>query len=227
MESVDILFIHRGNIIYGVVLGIVIYYLFSQNKMPLNKRMPKDLIRLKQTVSHFLERLIPWEKKEIELLSLNKTGVKSNSNKNAFESTGAFESIYQEPIFSYGYKEYPTKDHYAVLYAQTKTNELFYYEYPNEVEVQVNGVTLGRLIDGKLYGNDGSMLANFLDNAIESYTALVVGNKDVGHILRPGAYNNDVNPRALDLVDGNMTKEENVIFLAMIVWKIVKDNVKS
>lgn len=227
MEGVDILLVHRGNIFLWIILGIAIYYSISQVRIPLNKRMPKDLIRLKQAVSYLWESLIPWEKKEIELLSLNRTEKTTSSKKNGFESIGAFESIYQELIFSYGYKVYPTKGNYAVLYAQTKRDELFYYEYPNEIEVQLNGLTLGRLIDGKLYGNDGSMLANFLDNAIESYTAVVIGNKDLGHILRPGAYSNDVNPRALDLVEGEMTKEENAIFLAMVIWKIVKDNVKS
>lgn len=206
-----------------IVLMIALSYSATKVRLPLNKRMPKDLLRLKQLCSRFIERLIPWEKKEIELLSLNRIEEKINK-RNGFESTGAFASIYQEPLFSYGYKQYPTRDNYAVLYAQTKETELFYYEYPKEVEVQVNGVLLGRIIDGKLYGSDGRILANFLDNPAESYTTVVIGNKDVGHILAKDSYNNDVNPRALDLVSEDMTKEENTVFLAMVVWKIVKDN---
>lgn len=226
MAELELLFINTRSPIIWIILGLLIYYSTTQVRIPLNKRMPKDMLKLKGKVRHFLDSLIPWKREEIELLSLNRTGVK-NINKGGFESIGAFESIYQEPVFSYGYKEYPTKDYYAVIYAQTKDNELFYYEYPKETEVQVNGVTLGRLIDGKLYGNDGSMLANFLDNAIESYTAVVIGNKDVGHVLRKGAYNNDVNPRALDLVSNEMTREERIIFLAMVVHKLIKTNVTS
>jgi hypothetical protein len=226
MATLELLFINIRSPFVWIVLGLLIYYSTTQIRIPLNKRMPKDILRLKAKVSHFLDLLIPWKGEEIELLSLNRTDVK-DINKSGFESTGAFESIYQEPVFSYGYKEYPTKDYYAVLYAQTKDNELFYFEYPKETEVRVNGVTLGRLIDGKLYGNDGSMLANLLDNALESYTAVIIGNKDVGHILRKGAYNNDVNPRALDLVSNEMTREEHIIFLAMVVHKLVKTNVMN
>ncbi|MGK0388780.1 MAG: hypothetical protein ACI94Y_001512 [Maribacter sp.] len=224
MATLELLYISIRSPFVWIILGLLIYYSTTKIRIPLNKRMPKDMLRLKAKVSHFLDLLIPWKREEIELLSLNRTDVK-NINKGGFESTGAFESIYQEPVFSYGYKEYSTKDYYAVIYAQTKNDELFYYEYPKETEVQVNGVTLGRLIDGKLYGNDGSMLANFLDNALESYTAVIIGNKDVGHVLRKGSYNNDVNPRALDLVSDEMTREERIIFLAMIVHKLVKTNV--
>ncbi len=225
MVTPELLLINSRTLVLFMVLLVALYYTSSKVRIPLNKRMPKDMLRLKQIVNQFVSQLIPWEKNEIELLSLNKVNVKS-SQKNGFESTGAFASIYQEPLFSYGYREYPTKETYSVLYAQTKENELFFYEYPKEVEVLVNGAALGRLIDGKLYGTDGSMLANFLENNLESYTTVVIGNKDAGHILRKDGYNNDVNPRALDLVSNQMKGNENVIFLAMCIWKIVKENVR-
>ncbi len=194
-------------------------------RIPLKDQMPRDLLKLKKLASRFTERLIPWKKNEIEILSLNKIE-EQVKNKRGFESVGAFASIYQEPIFSYGYKVYPTKENVGVLYAQTEGNELFYYEYPKEIDVQVNGVALGKIMDGKLYGTDGSMLANFLENRLESYTAIIIGNKDAGHVLQKDGYNNDVNPRALDLVDNDLGLDESVIFLAMAIWKIVKDNVK-
>lgn len=226
MVITNILLFNSRTILLGLILLIAFYYSASKVRIPLNKRMPKDILRLKQLASRFIEKLIPWTKDEIELLSLNREDVRSTT-KNGFESTGAFTSIYQEPLFSYGIKKYPTRDKFSVLYAQTNTDELFYYEYPKEVEVQFNGVTLGRLIEGKLYGNDGSIIANYLENPIESYTTLVIGNKDVGHILSKDSYNNDVNPRALDLVSSALTKDEERIFIAMIIWRIVKDNVKA
>ncbi len=209
-----------------LLLFIIISY-SSQKviRIPLREQMPRDLLKLKQQASRFKSRLIPWKKEEMEILSLNKIE-EQISRKRGFISTGAFASIYQEPIFSYGYKAYPTHERMGVLYAQTEGNELFYYEYPGEVDVQVNGVILGKIMDGKLLGTDGRMLANYLENRLEGYTSIVIGNKDVGHILKKNGYNNDVNPRALDFVDVDLDLDESIIFLAMAIWKIVKENVK-
>lgn len=223
MVIVALAFINNPIFLFWVIIGLVVLYSSSQAVVPLNKRMPKDMLRLKAAASLFAERLIPWERKEIELLSLNTIEVQTNRRK-GFETTGAFTSIYHEPVFSYGYKKYKSRKHYAVMYARTQFNELFYYEYPNGVEVQMNGVVLGRMLEDKLYGTDGSLLGNFLDVPLEPHISIIIGNKDVGHLLERNAYGNDVNPRALDLVVPDLSIEESHIFLAMILWKIVREN---
>ncbi len=219
------LFLFRTWWIWLILFLLIYYSSQSVMRIPIKDRMPRDLLQLKKLVARFSGRLIPWKKEEIEILSLNKMD-EQVKRKRDFTSTGAFASIYQEPIFSYGYKLYGTRERTGVLYAQTEGNELFYYIYPNEVDVQVNGVALGKIIEGKLYGTDGRMLANFLENRMEYYTAIIINNKDAGHILQKNQYNNDVNPRALDLVDNELNLDESVIFLAMAIWKIVNDNVK-
>ncbi len=219
------LFFLRSWWLWFILILIITYSSQKVIRMPIKDQMPKDLLKLKKLTQRFTGRLIPWKKDEIEILSLNKIE-EQISRKRGFTSSGAFASIYQEPIFSYGYKVYPTKDQIGVLYAQTEGNELFFYEYPKEVDVQINGVALGKIMEGKLYGTDGSILANFLENRMEGYTSIVIGNKDAGHILQKNEFNNDVNPRALDSVENNLNLDESVIFLAMAIWRIVKENVK-
>ena len=188
--------------------------------------MAGDLQGLKQQTEHFRESLIPWEKAEIELLSLNKQDEKVQG-KGDREVTGTFVSIYQEPLFSYGYKVYTGDERHGVLYARTKGNEFFFREFPKEVDVQINGKIVGKIMDGKLFGTDGRMLANYLNSRLDKHTAIIINNKDVGHILNKDAYNNDVTPRALDLVDDYLDPDELRIFLAMTIWKVVEDNVDS
>jgi len=119
---------------------IMLFFLsFSATKvrLPLNKRMPKDMLKLRNLLSGFKSQLIPWKRNEIELLSLNRQDVKTEQKRD-FVSTGNFVSIYHEPIFSYGYKQYQARDKFGVLFAQTQKDELFFYEFPKEVEVQFN-----------------------------------------------------------------------------------------
>jgi hypothetical protein len=210
---------------FWLIIGLIIYYASQKKKVPAKDRMPADLQDLKRQAARFEAALIPWGKSEIELLSLNKAYEKVNKKKE-YEVTGAFVSIYQEPLFGYGYKLYTDDEGHGVLYACTKGNEFFFRIFPKEADVQINGNVLGKIMDGKLFGTDGRMLANFLNNRLEGYTSIIISNKDAGHILNRDSFNNDVNPRALDLVDTNLDADELRIFLAMTIWKVVRDNVQ-
>ncbi len=211
--------------IFWIILFFILSYSSSKVRIPIKQRMPKDLLRFKQLLAQYSEQLVPWNKEEIEKLSLNVEGQKT-IRKDGLESIGTFSSIYHEPMFSYGLRMYPARKRGGVLYAQAEQHELYFYILPQEVDVQVNGVVLGKIMDGKLYSTDGSMLANYLENTLEDYTAIIINSKDFGHVLRKGKNNNQVNPRALDLVEPKMNQEEKVIFMVMSIWKIVTENIK-
>jgi hypothetical protein len=215
-------------LILGIVLGIAALAILAKvfkNFQPGDKKINADVAQMRKEIEAMNLDLVPWDKDETELFSLNQI---SQSVKKGITTTakGVFTSIYQEPMLAYGFKKYVSPNLNAVLFAKTASHEYVYRIKKDSIQVTIDGKALGILKDdGVLYSTrKNKVLARIAQGSDELLLPMIVNNREVAHVVNP-AKADKINPRAFDLVDENMTKEEEEVFLALGVLEVVQRSI--
>lgn len=215
-------------LISGIVLGIAALSILARvfkNFQPGDKKINEDIAQMRQDIAKMNLDLVPWDKHETELFSLNQI---SQSIQKGITTTakGVFTSIYQEPMLAYAFKKYVSSGLNAVLFAKTSHHEYVYRIKKDTIQISIDGKALGILKDdGVLYSTrKNRVLAKVAQGSEELLLPMIVNNREVAHVVNP-AKADKINPRAFDLVDENMTKEEEEVFLALGVLEVVQRSI--
>ncbi len=202
----------------------VMFYLATRKSKPNKNKMSTDLLKLKADLSRFSGKMVKLAQEDIELLSLN---IEEKDGRLSRGQSGSFVSIYHEPVLGYSYKVYPANNQFAALWVTTAEDEFVYRITPDQTHIQVNGSDWGEIKDdGVFYRKDKGTKTQLIEKIGGGYTIVKIGDKVAGHVLSISSNNNDVNPRAFDLVDGHLSNEERQTFLALAFLLMVRQNVK-
>jgi hypothetical protein len=162
------------------------------------------------------EHLIPWNRQEMELLSLRQ----HHQVKKSFGHKlvrGVFQSIYHEPLVVYIQKMYRPEE--RVLLVRNSIHE-FAYVITKEVEVFINEEYFGKLDrQGKLWYNAKNVIAS-VDRGESPLLSVQVNNKMAGSIINESKKETK-NPRAFQYI-GPLDPIEEKVFLAISYFELIR-----
>jgi len=200
--------------------------LFSliKNYQPNESNVRKDVDRFRLTLAAQNEELVPWNREEMELLSLKEVEQKIKS-RGTKEVEGTMKSIYQEPMVRYIYKKYVQPNN-AVLIAKTSDREYIYRIRKKGIQIYLNNEPLGLLRkNGVLYDTKNQGIAQIKPNKEAYSTPILVNNQEKGNLLNPGQTEKEF-PRAFELLSPMQRKEENY-FLSLAILELAMRNVSE
>ena len=100
---------------------------------------------MRQIIKPYLPHLIPFvEEKELELMSL-KLEVKSQKKGLDKILNGTIQSIYNEPMVTFAYKDYIKGVREALLLCRTSHSELIFRIKKMDVDVYLNGTQVAMI----------------------------------------------------------------------------------
>jgi len=205
------------------ILALYFVYFALIHFQPGKGKIKNDLKKMKNEIAPFIEKLIPWNKEELELLS--STQVKQKVSKGIITTAeGVFNSIYHEPLIAYSYKKYISSKKDEVIYARTSNHEFVYRTKKGSTELFIDNQKVGVINDqGLLYGGRKKrLLARINKSENELELPIIIGDKERGTLMKPES--GSINPRAFQFV-GEMKKNEEAVFLSLAVLELVRDSV--
>ena len=215
---------------FGVVGGMANNSRFwVSNFNPNKKKIQDDLRTMKALMEPKLETIIPWTEEEKSLLSAEQIDVKKKK-KGTTVIEGTFISIYHEPMVTYIYKKYLNKKYEdAIIYARTSNRAFEYRVKKNDIAIRINNHDIGILKnDNKLYRKN-KIIASIGQNSQTNLTPILLHDKkgqikELGHIVKKPS-SDEVNKRALQLIDQQMNSNEEAIFLALVLLKMIHSSI--
>lgn len=213
-------------IILALALGFIVVQLvkffISINSSSGQRRRDVELLKLK--MQDMIKELVPMNNKELELLSVNQSGVTKTRGINSV-ITGAFTSVYHEPLLAYAYKSYNYPAENSVLLVSTSSDDYIYMSEGQTTQVFLNNSELGIIdSDGNMYDpRTKKLLARIEADQVLSSHPVKVGEKEVGEIVNL-RLNESPNPRAYQFLEPMDEREEN-IFKALTFLSLVEESV--
>ncbi len=202
----------------GLFLGLNIL----KNYKPGRKRIQADLKQMKAELQPLVSELVPWNKEELQQLSLNVIN-KTRKKGVVYNAKGVFTSIYHEPLIAWYYRKYVSSKEDSLLYVRTSNHEFVYRIKGDEAEILIDDRFIGKIDrDGKLYDyKKKHLLAQINKGSGQLALPVVVNEKPVGALTNLEKAPKKVNQRAMELV-ADMEPEEENLFLALSLLELVK-----
>ncbi len=183
-----------------------------------------DIAELKSKIATYIAGLVPMSDKELELLSINKTGTSVTRGLSTIKS-GAFTTIYHEPLLAYAYKKYKFPADKSLLLISSEEDDYIYMINKGKTEVFINNTQLGFVeSDGSLFDpKTNDLLAKIEANHLLSSHPVQIGEREVGEIVN-ARLNESPNPRAYQFLEP-MNEQESKIFKALTFLSLVEETV--
>jgi len=195
-----------------------------KNLQPSDQSVRQDVEKFRLQLSAKNEDLVPWNKEEMELLSLKEIEQRHN-RKGGKTIEGTMLSIYQEPMVQYVYKRYANAKN-AVLFAKTSNREYIYRIHKKGIQIYLNNEPLGVLKrDGILYSKSNRQIAQIKPDNDAFSTPILVNNSEKGSLVNPKRTDRE-NPRAFELI-APMKKQEEDYFLSLAVLELSMRNISK
>lgn len=206
----------------GFIIFQLIQFFITVNSSSGQRR--RDIEELKLKMSELVKELVPMSNKELELLSVNQSGVSTKRGINSVK-TGAFTSVYQEPLLAYAYKEYGYPAQKSILLVSTSEDDFIYMSEGQTTQVFLNNSELGMIdSDGNMYDpRTKTQLARIEADQVLSSHPVKIGDKEVGEIVNV-RLNESPNPRAYQFLEP-MDEREGQIFKALTFLSLVEESV--
>ncbi len=210
-------------------VGAIVYSLSRlwKNWAPGNKRIRKEVEKFRSKASQWLDKLVPWERSEMELFSLNNEILHKSS---AFgkRMEGIFKSIYHEPMFYYSYREYLARKRNAILYIRTSQHEFLYRIKKNRIGVFLNDEPLGWISRNRsaLYDRDEEQLLAEVHVEGNPYRPVLVEGREVAHLANPKRAER-INPRAFSLLDRDLSDQQEALLLCLSSFHLVEHQLEK
>ena len=184
----------------------------------------KDIAELKSKIATYISNLIPMSVNELELLSVNQSGTTTNRGIATIKS-GAFNTIYHEPLLAYAYKKYTYPADKSLLLISSEEDDFLYMINGSKTQVFVNNTELGFVeSDGSLYApKTNKLLAKIDANHLLSSHPVKIEGKEVGEIVN-ARLNESPNPRAYQFLEP-MNERETQIFKALTFLSLVEETI--
>ena len=206
----------------GFIIIQVIRFFLSINSSSGQKR--RDIEQLKLGMVEQVKELVPMSLTELELLSVNQSGVTTTRGLNSVK-TGSFTSVYHEPLITYAYKRYNYPTESTILLVSTASDDYIYKSEGNRTQVFLNNSEIG-IIDsnGNMYDpRTKKQLARIEADEVLSSHPVKIGEKEVGEIVNL-RLNESPNPRAYQFLEP-MDEHEEKIFKALTFLSLVEESV--
>lgn len=216
-------FITLAVIIIGMLLLTRIFADFN----PGNKRVQKDLDKMKADIDKAGFDLVPIDEGELELFSTNQ--IKQLLKKRIVTTaSGVFTTIYDEPVLAYSYKKYVSSGHNAILYVRTANHEYAYRIKKGTIRVVVDNAVVGTLKeDGVLYSAKNQKMLAKVNREQERQLPVLVNNKEAGNLAKRPKGSAKLNERAFEFVRDDLSKDERNIFLSLAALEMVMQQVEG
>ncbi|MCB0608239.1 MAG: hypothetical protein H6562_07310 [Lewinellaceae bacterium] len=205
-----------------ITLGVLwLVFTVMKHAAPSEKRMRAELAKMKTDMDAWAGDLVKIDKAELELFSL---GQVKKAAKKRFRSAvkGIYTTIFEEPVVAYSFKKFLGKN--GLLYARTATHEYGYWIKNNETQVLINGQIVGALRDdGGLYGARTKRLLAKLDKKGAVAFPVTVNQREVASMTKAQpADNKELTARAFQFVKDDLTEEEEVLLLSVVLPEIIQ-----
>ena len=203
--------------------GIYLLYYLLINFQPSQKTINKDLEILKAEIAPWIDQLVPWNKEELELLSLKQTN-HVFKKKIITRAKGVFTSIYHEPLIAYTYKRYVGGGLNAILYARTSHHEFNYRIRNKEVQLNIDGQLIGAIRKGGLLysARTDRLIGRLGENKEEGLLPVIIGNKELGSLALGQGEAMNTNDRAFQFLDEKISNEEEALLLSLSILEMVR-----
>ena len=193
----------------------VLYRLFAGVGInPGTKGTNRLVKQLRNGLKAAREKLVPWDKEMLSLLSLNKTEEKKSGRFGRPEQ-GTYQSIYQEPVVTYASQKVGKTD---IMLVQTKNKEFVFKRKGRETSIWVDGKPLGVYVEGVLMsaGKKSELLATLEKSKEDSDFHLDLDDNPAAALKNPEKAVGP-NPRAVTLLrDLDSVEEEKVLALTVL-----------
>ncbi len=197
---------------------ILDYLSFGKN------RVAKEKENLLELVHSMSSALIPWSRKDAELLSF---GVSDKKIYKGDSSKGIFISIYDEPIMAFATKEFNRAKLVKMVMAHTRNHKFFYMETPKSVQCYFNDQQIGFLKDDYLFYSMKKRLAGRINSGgHDSYSSVVYKDAELG-LINPLAFDSPFHKRVFELVNDKLTTEGEIILMCMTFYYLIDKLTKA
>lgn len=204
----------------GFIIAQLVDFFLSINSGSGQTR--RDVAELKSKIATYISSLVPMTHKELELLSINQTGVVANRGVSTIKS-GAFTTIYHEPLVAFAYKKYKYPADKSLLLVSTEEDDFIYMTKGTQTQVFVNNNELGMIDpDGTLYeSKTKKQLAHISADPVLSSHPVKIEGREVGEIVN-ARLNQSPNPRAYQFLE-EMNEREAQIFKALTFLSLIEE----
>ncbi len=205
----------------GFIISQVFGFMFSLQGT--KGKIRRDTNKLREELKAYLDKLVPLDSTELELLSLNQSDRTVSRGMNKVIK-GAFTSIYHEPLVAYAYKEYSAEAKKAVLLILTHDREFIYNIDGNTTELSINGQVYGTINNKGQLLRDQQLLGELkVEDGLE-LSPFKAKDKLVARVKNPERVDT-VNPRAFSILEP-MNEEEEEIFLSLSMLYLIQSSNK-
>ena len=206
----------------GFIVFQLVKFLLSINSSSAQRR--KDIEQLKLKMADRVKQLVPLNLSELELLSVNQSDVTTTRGFNS-EKSGAFTSIYHEPLLAYAYKRYQYPSNTSVLLVSTASDDFIYTSEGDSTQVYLNNNKLGVIdAEGNMFDPvSNKQLARIEADQVLSSHPVKIGEREVGEIVNV-RLNESPNPRAYQFLEP-MNEGEQQVFKALTFLSLVEETI--
>lgn len=205
---------------------------FLLNFAPSQKKIEADVTKIRALLAAQQQQLAPWKREELDLLSFEQTNFRTRKSKTEV-AQGVYNSIYHEPLFTYAYKRYISKNYgaNAIILALTSEKEFLYRIHKQQVTIYINNKLFGTVKPNyELYTPKQRLLARMIvDKGAGLFPVLVYQAKgklrELGNIVN-SKKSEQITPRALQLVEPTMNNTEEDIFRSLVIYEVIRQGVK-
>jgi len=206
----------------GVVFIIYMLYSFLSGTKPERREMQKDRVKLGDNIDLEIAQLVPVDAQELKVLArLPEMKVKSLSGKSIKE--GIYKTIYQEPLYSFVHKIYPSGNSLSIIKSSTEIYELL--KVGALTKVFINNALFGTINANSqfiLKGSDtpkGQLLKSRSTDLIK----IEVSDEIVAHLASEIEVDVSINDRVFSLFSKLDSKDEQV-FVSLVFHHLLANN---
>lgn len=198
---------------FGFILFQIYQFFFSIGGS--RSKIARDKKELGQLAEELTTNLPPLSTEELSLLSA-KLKYSRITKGMYYTEKGVLSSVYEEPMISYGYRNYGRGK--SVLVANTSDGKFEFEERKNGVLLKINGYVEGTISDlGVLNDAQGNKIADINFNANSDYRDVKIRERKVAELLDPENEDITENTRAfLELKD--LDEQEKNILVGLTIY---------
>jgi hypothetical protein len=197
---------------------ILDYFSFGKNRVAQEKE------NLTELVHNLSGDLIPWSKKDAELLSfgtIEKKIYKGDSAK------GIFVSIYDEPMMAFATKEFNRAKLTKMTIAHTKNHKFFYLDTPKAIQCYFNDQQIGFMKEDYMFYSMKKRLAGRINSGgHDSYSTVIYKDAELG-LINPLSFDSPFSKRVFDLINDKLTTEGEIILMCLTFYYLIDKLSKS
>ncbi len=207
-----------------LLVGVGFYFFARRypNTNPNENKIQKDLKEMRNTLESLSGgQLLQLQDKDYELLSTHRKNEKVKKGLTT-NFTGVYTSIFDEEIFAYYYRKYPTKGKDAVLTARTSNHEYHYWIRDTGTQVVLDDQVVGTYREGLLMeGTKGNIIAR-LDHSQTDRVPVYIRNEQVGALaLRSKLASTNISQRAFEYVKDNQPEPTYSLMMAIVIYELL------